>query len=154
MQSSQLLRDKARQCLDIADSVGDSEIVAALHKIARYFHDRATAAEASEHSEGAPDSPAPQRPRRAVRKPVRITATLRRQGESRFQAELSDLSETGFRVQSHYTMPVGAQVWLTLPGLAAIPAIVSWSSGDSLGCMFEAPLHPAVLERIVAGKKR
>ena len=66
------------------------------------------------------------------------------------QANVADLSESGFRVESHYAIPMGAQVWLTLPGLAAVPAIVAWSSGHSLGCRFETPLHPAVLDRVIA----
>ena len=53
-------------------------------------------------------------------------------------------------MESHYAIPMGAQVWLTLPGLAAVPAIVAWSSGHSLGCRFEAPLHLAVLDRVIA----
>lgn len=75
---------------------------------------------------------------------------MRRQGESKFDANVADLSESGFRVTSHYAIPTGAQVWLTLPGLAAVPAIVAWSSGHSLGCRFDTPLHPAVLDRVIA----
>ena len=144
-----LLRDKARQCLDIADGVSDGQIVAVLRKVSGWFEAQADAA--------APAPPAPvqaalpdAKPRAAVRKAVSIRATLRRQGESKFSANVADLSESGFRVESHYAIPMGAQVWLTLPGLAAVPAIVAWSSGHSLGCRFESPLHPAVLDRVIA----
>lgn len=157
MPSASLFRDKARQCLDLADGVPDAQIVAVLHKVANYFHAQASAAEHAEFDAVAAatvEETRPLRPRHADRKPVSISATLRRQGESKFTADLADLSETGFRVQSHYSMPVGAQVWLTLPGLAAVPAVVAWSSGNALGCMFESPLHPAVLDRVIAAGVR
>lgn len=154
MSSPQLLRDKARQCAEIAHGVADAQIVAVLHKVSAWFEAQATAAavNAPQILQAAPPPPPPT-PRRALRKPVRIQATLRRQGESKFNANVADLSESGFRVESHYLIPVGAQVWLTLPGLAAIPATVAWSSGHSLGCRFDTPLHPAVLDRVIAAAK-
>lgn len=157
MSSPQLLRDKARQCHEIAEGVADAQIFGVLHKVANWFQDQADKlAEAFPATE--PDILAPPvvepTPRKAERKAVKINATLRRQGESKFNATLADLSETGFRVESHYLIPEGAQVWLTLPGLAAIPATVAWSSGHSLGCRFEAPLHPAVLDRVIAAGSR
>ena len=148
MPSPQLLRDKARQCLDIAEDVSDTQIVAVLRKVSAWFEAQATAAAAA--APPAPPSHHDTVPRAAQRKPVSIRATLRRQGEPKFNANVADLSESGFRVESHYLIPMGAQVWLTLPGLAAIPATVAWSSGHSLGCRFETPLHPAVLERVIA----
>ena len=146
MPSPLLLRDKARQCLEIADGVPDAQIVAVLRKVSAWFAAQADAAE----PEPQPAPPIAPKPRTAERKAVQIRATLRRQGEPRFNADVADLSETGFRVVSHYLIPTGAQVWLTLPGLSAIPATVAWSSGHSLGCRFETPLHPAVLERVIA----
>lgn len=152
MSSPQLLRDKARQCAEIANGVADGQIVAVLNKVAAWFEAQATAAAAAlPIVEMAPERlPTP---RRATRKHVRLVATLRRQGESKFNANVADLSESGFRVESHYLIPTGAQVWLTLPGLAAIPATVAWSSGHSLGCRFDTPLHPAVLDRVIAAAK-
>ena len=153
MPSPLLLRDKARQCLEIADGVSDGQIVAVLHKVASWFDAQADAAQAAAPPVFAPSNALPvqeSKPRVAARKAVSIRATLRRQGESKFHANVADLSESGFRVESHYAIPMGAQVWLTLPGLAAIPATVAWSSGQSLGCRFDSPLHPAVLDRVIA----
>ena len=152
MPSPLLLRDKARQCLELAEGVSDAQIVAVLHKVASWFDAQAETA-AANPPPAQPISNAvvyDSKPRVAPRKTVSIRATLRRQGESKFSANVADLSESGFRVESHYAIPMGAQVWLTLPGLAAVPAIVAWSSGHSLGCRFEAPLHPAVLDRVLA----
>ena len=159
MPSPLLLRDKARQCAEIAEGVSDAQIVAVLHKVASWFDAQAEAAAGRLALPVDPvpahDTPVAQSvPRRAIRKSVSISATLRRQGESKFQANIADLSESGFRVESHYAIPMGAQVWLTLPTLAAIPAIVAWSSGHSLGCRFESPLHPAVLDRVIAAGTR
>lgn len=153
MPSPQLLRDKARQCAEIADGVADSQIVAVLHKVAAWFEAQATAAAAALPRVEMLEPEEPKRPRAADRRNVRILATLRRQGESRFNAHVADLSETGFRVESHYLIPTGAQVWLTLPGLAAIPATVAWSSGHCLGCRFDSPIHPAVLDRVIAAAR-
>lgn len=154
MSSPQLLRDKARQCAEIANGVTDSQIVAVLHKVGAWFEAQATAA--AVHAPPVSETALPiipPTPRRSARKPVSIQATLRRQGESKFNANVADLSESGFRVESHYLIPTGAQVWLTLPSLAAIPATVAWSSGNSLGCRFDAPLHPAVLDRVIAAAR-
>ena len=153
MPSPLLLRDKARQCLEIAEGVSDGQIVAVLGKVASWFEAQADTAQAAAPPVAIAPGSLPvheAKPRIAARKAVSIRATLRRQGESKFHANVADLSESGFRVESHYAIPMGAQVWLTLPGLAAIPAIVAWSSGHSLGCRFESPLHPAVLDRVIA----
>lgn len=158
MPLSHLHRDKARMCLEIAEGVADAQIVAVLHKVADYFTAQAAQFDYAEGdvSSGAADARASPgaRARRAERREVRIRATLRRQGETKFTAELADLSESGFRVDSHYAMPVDSQVWLTLPGLSAIAARVAWSGGNSLGCKFENPLHPAVLDRVIEAARR
>ena len=39
---------------------------------------------------------------------------------------------------------------LTLPGLAALEAVVAWRDRYKYGCAFAKPLHPAVFEHIVA----
>jgi len=157
MALSNLHRDKARMCFDIAEGVADPKIVAVLHKVAAYFHAQADAYESAElgaADAGDAHAPHPERARSSDRKEVSLRATLRRQGETKFTAELADLSETGFRVDSHYAMPVGSQVWLTLPGLTAIAARVAWSGGNSLGCKFETPLHSAVLDRVIEAARR
>ena len=47
-----------------------------------------------------------------------------------------------------FDLPVGTDVWLRLPGLEACQAKVAWERGNHVGCAFERPLHPAVLEMI------
>lgn len=89
-------------------------------------------------------------PRKAERKPVHGTAALRRSGYNKVAVTVLDLSTDGFRVETFSGITVGAPVWITLPGLSAIEAKVMWVRGDQLGCRFITPLHPSVLEAVVA----
>lgn len=159
--TSEELQMRARACKGLANGVADAEIVSALTRAADWFQRQAdhSLQSAASHAPvvpfGAGAEPAqPSAPRAAERIHLTITAGLRRQGESRFDAKIADLSTVGFRVESHYAMPAGTQVFLTLPGLAAIPARVVWSRENSLGCRFETPIHPAVFERVVAAARR
>ena len=42
----------------------------------------------------------------------------------------------------------------SLPGLAALEAVVAWRDKFKYGCAFAKPLHPAVFDHIVALSKR
>lgn len=157
------LKLRARACRSLVSGVTDGEVVAALTRAADWFARQADAA-------GGPPIAPPQAPvvpfatgaeparpsadRAAERIHLSMTAGLRKQGETKFDAQIADLSTVGFRVESHYAMPAGTQVFLTLPGLVAIPARVVWSRDNSLGCRFETPIHPAVFERVVAAARR
>ena len=87
--------------------------------------------------------------RRALRKPVRLRAQLRDRGTTKFEIDVIDLSTSGFRAETSFTLWEGHTVWLTLPGLAALEAKVAWRDGFRYGCAFERPLHPAVFDHIV-----
>lgn len=159
--TSDELKLRARACRSLAAGVEDGEIVAALTRAAEWFARQADDPPAAVASK-APvvpfaTGPEPTRAaadRAAERIHLTMTAGLRKQGETKFDAKIADLSTVGFRVESHYAMPAGTQVFLTLPGLAAIPARVVWSRDNSLGCRFETPIHPAVFERVVAAARR
>jgi hypothetical protein len=88
--------------------------------------------------------------RRALRKSVKMRAHLRDRGQTRFEIEVTDLSMSGFRAETSFTLWPGTIVWLTLPGLAALEAVVAWRDKYKYGCAFAKPLHPAVFEHIVA----
>jgi hypothetical protein len=88
-------------------------------------------------------------PRRAERRPLQAVASLRRSGYNKVAVNLLDLSTSGFRIETFGGITVGAPVWITLPGLAAIEAKVVWSRWDLVGCEFTNPLHPAILDTIV-----
>jgi len=98
------------------------------------------------------DAPAPNG-RAAERVPLELGAGLRQRGASGVSVQVMDLSTHGFRAATHLELPVGADVWLRLPGLEPYHATVAWSKGHFIGCAFERPLHPAVVE-MIARKSR
>jgi hypothetical protein len=95
-------------------------------------------------------APAPKRPRNADRVPVAVQANLRQRGASAVSVQILDLSTHGFQVDTHLSLQIGAQIWLRLPALEAMPARVAWIEGHRAGCAFDRPLHPAVVSMIVA----
>jgi hypothetical protein len=82
--------------------------------------------------------------RRALRKAVKMRAHLRDRGQTKFEIDVLDLSASGFRAETSFTLWPGTVVWLTLPGLAALEAVVAWRDKLKYGCAFAKPLHPAV----------
>ena len=79
---------------------------------------------------------------------------LRQPGGTPAAVRLHDLSVHGFRTEWHYHLRRGDRVWLKLDGIEALPALVAWEKGFTIGCTFETPLHPAVLAKIVAAFKK
>ncbi|MFS0772912.1 PilZ domain-containing protein [Sphingomonas sp. 1P08PE] len=88
--------------------------------------------------------------RDTARRPVRMHAHLRDRGQTRFDLDVTDLSSTGFKAATSFTLYPGTIVWLTLPGLAPIEAVVAWRDRYHYGCAFARPLHPAVHEHMLA----
>ncbi len=89
-----------------------------------------------------------QEARAAERRRVDIRALVREAGSARVDIDLVDLSATGFRFESFYGFAVGTRVFLTIPTLQPLEAVVAWRGGNAFGCRFLAPLHPAVFETI------
>lgn len=87
--------------------------------------------------------------RQAERTSVTMGAGLRQRGASGVTIQILDLSTHGFRASTHLDLARGADVWLKLPGLEALHAKVAWMDGHLVGCAFERPLHPAVLQMMV-----
>ena len=88
--------------------------------------------------------------RRARRLPIELGAGLRQRGASGVSVQIMDLSTDGFRAATHLDLYTGTDVWLRLPGLEPCHARVVWTRGHMVGCVFDRPLHGAVLEMIVA----
>lgn len=97
-------------------------------------------------------SPRPPQGRKAERTSVEMGAGLRQRGASGVSVDILDLSTHGFRASTHLDLQPGADVWLKLPGLEALHARVAWSNAHYVGCAFEKPLHPAVLQMMVRGR--
>ena len=87
--------------------------------------------------------------RTAERVSVALGAGLRQRGAAGISVQVMDLSIEGFRATTHLEMIEGTDVWLRLPGLEACHAKVMWRKGVQIGCRFERPLHPAVLDMVV-----
>lgn len=88
--------------------------------------------------------------RMALRRQVRLPARLRGAGGRAFDILVCDLSLTGCRAEVLFTMHPGRTMWLTLPGLAPIECCVMWRGSQVYGFRFCQPLHPAVLQHLLA----
>ena len=87
--------------------------------------------------------------RRYVRHPVRIGAGLSENIRPSAAITVIDLSTGGCGIETDLHLEEGARVWLKLPGLESWPGRVAWCADGRAGLSFDAPLHPAVIERFV-----
>jgi hypothetical protein len=86
--------------------------------------------------------------RRAQRTDVSARARLREAGVNPFDVDLFDLSATGFRFFSYSPPAVDTRLWVNLPGLQLLEAVVRRVDGTNCGCEFVSPLHPSVTQHI------
>lgn len=87
--------------------------------------------------------------RATLRRAVKLDARVRDRSASRFKIQIVDLSMTGFRAETVFTLRPGSVVWITLPGLQGLEATIAWQRGEHVGAAFRQPLHAAVFEHIV-----
>jgi hypothetical protein len=92
--------------------------------------------------------------RRAERRILNLAASLREPGASIADAEVLNLSATGFAAESDAALETGAQIWLKLPGLEPTASRVVWVDGRKAGFEFVTPLHPATLETVTAAARK
>jgi hypothetical protein len=107
-------------------------------------------AEAAAQPDASAQPETPARPRVAPRKPVDITAGARRAGGSGVNVRLTDLSTHGFCMETHLLLEPGTDVWLRLPSLEMRHARVAWTRGALVGCAFDPPLSPFVVDLVVS----
>jgi hypothetical protein len=93
-------------------------------------------------------SPSGRESRKSRRAPIQARARFREVGSNPYEVEITDLSATGFRMQSYARPRVGTRIWVTLPGLQPLEAVVRRSEGNYHGCEFIHPLHPSVAEHM------
>jgi hypothetical protein len=97
------------------------------------------------------EEPASQHQERAAsRSAVSIRAQVRIMGTDKLDIDVTDLSRTGFQVETIYRIQPGATIWLKIPNMAGLEATVKWNRRHSYGCAFVRPLHEAVFDHIVA----
>lgn len=87
--------------------------------------------------------------RSTLRRPVKLKARVRDQKMSRFEVSVLDLSLTGFRGDTAFTLRPGTVIWINLPGLSGLEAEIAWQRGAEFGAQFRTPLYPAVYDHIV-----
>ena len=78
--------------------------------------------------------------RRLPRLPVRIEAKMRELGASGVDAEVLNISESGFMATADGHFEVGSRIWLMLPGRERANAVVKWTAGGRLGAEFAEPI--------------
>lgn len=86
--------------------------------------------------------------RRDQRAAVGGHARFREAGSNPFDADLFDLSSTGFRMFTFSRQAIGKHIWVNLPGLQPMEAVVRRSDGNNYGCEFIQPLHPSVADHL------
>jgi hypothetical protein len=83
---------------------------------------------------------------RDARRDARVDATaevgLRALGSNGVDAQLINISSLGFMAKTNAEISPGSRVWLTLPGLSRVNALVVWAKGGKLGGEFAAPIDP------------
>lgn len=87
--------------------------------------------------------------RRTTREKVKARASFRETGSGAFEVELSDLSPHGFGMVTFGRPAVGTRIWVKLPGLQSLEAVVRRVDGNVHGCEFAQPLHPAIADHLV-----
>jgi hypothetical protein len=73
-----------------------------------------------------------------------------REGSRRWSIEVEAVDTRQIRFLSYGRVEPGRLFWITLPGLEGWPARVVDVDGERVTCEFTQPLHPAVLERVLA----
>lgn len=84
----------------------------------------------------------------AARRRVDIRALVREAGSARVDIDVVDLSATGFRFESFNDFATGARVFLSIPSLQPLEAVIAWRRRHQFGCRFVNPLHTAVFDTI------
>ena len=92
--------------------------------------------------------------RTAERRVVNLAASLREPGASLADAEVVNLSCTGFAAETDAEIETGNHVWLKLPGLEPVNSRVVWTDGNKAGFEFVTPLHSATLDLVLATGRR
>jgi hypothetical protein len=81
----------------------------------------------------------------ALNLPARV-----REGTRRWQIDVASITTRSVAFDSFAALRIGSLLWIVLPGLEGWPARIVTVEGYRFTCEFTQPLHPAVLERVLA----
>jgi hypothetical protein len=73
-----------------------------------------------------------------------------REGTRRWQIDVATLTSQSVEFDCFAGLRMGTLLWIVLPGLEGWPARIVSIDGYRFTCEFTQPLHPAVLERVLA----
>jgi hypothetical protein len=73
-----------------------------------------------------------------------------REGTRRWSIDVSTLTTRSVEFECYAALLHGTLLWIVLPGLEGWPARIVDIDGYRFTCEFTQPLHPAVLERVLA----
>ena len=90
--------------------------------------------------------------RASPRKAVSLTASLRQRGRPRTAVRVLDISHHGCRIEIAQGLSEDEWVWLAISNLETQYCRVAWARGEFAGLEFAAPLHSAVLERLIGNE--
>lgn len=76
-----------------------------------------------------------------------------REGTRRWAIEVTAVTTNQVEFESFAALRLGTLLWIVLPGLEGWPARVIEIDGYRFICAFTQPLHPAVLERVLAASR-
>ena len=76
-----------------------------------------------------------------------------REGTRRWNIDVASLTSRTVDFDCYSALRLGTLLWIVLPGLEGWPARIVSIDGYRFTCEFTQPLHPAVLERILASAK-
>jgi hypothetical protein len=88
--------------------------------------------------------------RRYVRHQVQVGAGLSANIRPSTPVSVTDLSCGGCGIETELLLNPDDRVWLKLPGFEAWPGKVVWAEDGRAGLAFDHPLHPAVVDHVVA----
>jgi len=98
-----------------------------------------------------PGEPAPPPPDPGVEAGVQLNLPARvREGTRRWSIDVAAITTRSVTFDSFAALGLGSLLWIVLPGLEGWPARIVTVEGYRFTCEFTQPLHPAVLERILA----
>lgn len=92
-----------------------------------------------------------QRNKRDPRSRVELTGRFRTGSGRVHVVRVSDLSVSGCRLHQNFSLlDVGKTIMMRLADIGPIESVVRWRNGMDIGVSFEHPLHPAVLDHLLA----
>ncbi|MGK6324092.1 PilZ domain-containing protein [Sphingomonas sp. DT-51] len=93
-------------------------------------------------------APAERPVRRGRRHSVTVEAPVEQSGMARTLCKVIDLSLHGCRLLTFSAMARNESIWLNIPGLGVVAAIVVWADDLVAGCQFLSPLTDETFESL------